>query len=66
MKVVRTVLLALLFSLIVGLTIGTMIRKRMEQPTVYLGGVSAEARPFDVRYACALVLDARHDEEQVG
>jgi hypothetical protein len=70
MKVLRTVLLALLFSLLVGLTIGTVLRQRMEAPTIYLGSLgeesSAEPCPFDVRYSGAMVLDARHDEEQVG
>ena len=64
MKVVRTVLLALLFSLFVGLVIGTVLRQRMEKPKIYLG--SAESCPFDVGDTGAMVLDAGHDEEQVG
>jgi hypothetical protein len=70
MKVVRTVLLALLFSLLVGFAIGTVLRQRMEAPTIYLGsswlGGSAEPRPLDVGHAGAVVLHARHDEEQIG
>lgn len=70
MKVVRTVLFALLFSLLVGFAIGTVLRKRMEEPTIYLGSSpperSAEPFPFDVGYPGAVVLDPSHDEEQVG
>ena len=64
MKFVRTVLLALLFSLFVGLVIGTVLRQRMEKPTIYLG--STESSPFDIGDSRALVLHAGHDKEQVG
>ncbi len=70
MKVVRTVLLALLFSLLVGFAIGTLLRQRMEEPTIYLGSLgwerSTEPRPLDVGHACAVVLHPGHDEEQIG
>ena len=70
MKVVRTVLLALLFSLLVGFAIGTVLRQRMEKPTIYLGSrgpeASAEAGPLDVGHTRAPVLHPGHDEEQVG
>ena len=37
MKFVKGVLLALLFSLLVGLVIGTALRMRLERPTHYIG-----------------------------
>ena len=64
MKVVRTILLAMLFSLLVGFTIGTVLRQRMEAPTIYLG--SAETRPLHVGDAGAAVFHPGHDEEQIG
>ena len=72
MKVMRTVLLALLFSLLAGLMIGTALRQRMEAPTVYIGksrasgsGASAEAGPLHVGNALPTILHAGHHEEQV-
>ena len=66
-KLVKTVLLALLGSLLVGLAIGTALRLRMEKPVVYIGDArrSVAAPPLDVGYAGASVLDARHHEQQV-
>ena len=37
MKFVKGVLLALLFSLLVGLVIGTVLRMRLERPIHYIG-----------------------------
>ena len=37
MKLLKGVLLALLFSLLVGLAIGTAVRLRLERPTDYIG-----------------------------
>jgi hypothetical protein len=62
---IKRVLLALLFSLIFGLAIGTLIRLRLERATVYMGS-AAPGFPFDVGDAGAPVLDPREDEEQVG
>lgn len=41
MKLLRTVGLALLLSLLLGLVIGTAIRLRLEKPTVYIGAMQA-------------------------
>jgi hypothetical protein len=35
-RLLRTVLLALLISFLVGLAIGTLLRRRLERPTFYL------------------------------
>ena len=37
MKLVKRVLLALLFSLLVGFAIGTLLRWRLERPVHYIG-----------------------------
>ena len=67
-KLVRTVLLALLFSLLLGFAVGTVLRMRFERPTVYIGarGPSLPADPLHIGDAGPAILDARHDEEQVG
>ena len=65
MKVLRSVLLALLFSLIVGFLIGLVLRSRLDRRVEYIGSV-APARPLHVGDAGAPVLDARHHEEQIG
>jgi hypothetical protein len=64
MKAIRGVLLALLFSLLVGFLIGLVLRSRLERPREYIGSV-APARPLDVGHARAPVLDARQHEEQI-
>ena len=65
MKLVRSVLLALLFSLIVGFLIGLVIRSRLERRTEYIGSV-APAGPLHVGDARAPILDARHHEQKIG
>ena len=65
MKWIRGVLLALLFSLLVGFLIGLVLRSRLERRPQYIGLV-APARPLHVGDAGAPVLDARHHEEQIG
>ena len=65
MKVLRSVLLALLFSLVVGFLIGLVLRSRLERRVEYIGSV-APAGPLHVGDAGAAILDARHHEEQVG
>lgn len=64
-KVVRSVLLALLASLIFGFLIGLVLRARLERRVEYIGLV-APAGPLHVGDARAPVLDARHHEEQIG
>jgi hypothetical protein len=67
MRWLRTFLLALLFSLLVGFAIGTLLRLRLERPTRYIGvTLPLAALPFDVCDAGAPVLDPRHHEEQIG
>ena len=75
MKMLRTILLALLFSLLAGFMIGMALRERMEAPTIYLGksadaesrprAASAQPGPLHIGNALATVLDTRHHEEQV-
>lgn len=77
-KILRTVLFALLFSLLLGFALGTVIRMRFERPTIYIGardadrgsatprGASLPADPLQIGDACPAILDAGHDEEQVG
>ena len=61
----KGVLLALLFSLVLGLAIGTALRLRLERGVYYLGSAIAP-HPLDVGDTRPSVLDTRHDEEQVG
>ena len=61
----KGVLLALLFSLVLGLAIGTALRMRLERGVYYLGSAIAP-HPLDVGDTRPSVLDTRHDEEQVG
>ena len=63
--------LALLFSLLVGLAIGTVLRLRLERPITYIGQASPSAAPLaslplDVGAAGAVVFDAGQHEQQVG
>jgi hypothetical protein len=64
MKILRRVLLALLFSLLLGLAIGTLLRLSIGRPVTYIGS-AATTRPLDIGLALASVLDPRHHEEQV-
>jgi hypothetical protein len=64
-KLLKGVLLALLFSLALGLAIGTVLRLRLEQGVYYLGSATAP-HPLDVSDTRPSVLDTRHDEEQIG
>ena len=41
MKLLRTIGLALLLSLLVGMLIGTAIRLRLEKPVTYIGALPA-------------------------
>lgn len=67
MKWIRTVLVALLLSLVTGLVIGTIIRLRLEKPTRYIGavGLPIPTHPGDVGHPAPPVLDPRQGEEQV-
>ena len=64
MRLLRTLLVAMLLSLAVGLAIGTWLRMRLEQPVQYIG--LAGALPLDVADARAPVLDPRHHEQQIA
>jgi hypothetical protein len=64
MKMLRRVLLALLFSLLLGLAIGTLLRFYVGRPVTYIGS-AATTRPLDFGLTLAPVLDPRHHEEQV-
>jgi hypothetical protein len=66
-RVLRTFLIALAFSLLLGLVIGTVIRLRMERPTTYIGqALPLAPLPLDVGDARARVLDPSHHEQQIG
>ena len=65
MKLLKGVLLALLFSLALGLAIGTVLRLRAEQSVYYLGSAIAP-HPLDIGDTRPSILDARHYEEQIG
>ena len=45
MRIARSVLLALLFSLLFGLAVGTWLRVRLEQTPVYIGAVASDRGP---------------------
>jgi len=64
-KLLKSVLLALLFSLFVGLALGTLLRLRLERSVYYLGSATAPA-PLDVGDTRPPILDTRHHEEQIG
>jgi hypothetical protein len=76
-KILRSILLALLLSFLVGLAIGTLLRRRAERPVRYIGAISVEAGPaascsaaapgpLDVADVRPLVLGAGEHEEQIG
>ena len=65
MELLKGVLLALLFSLVLGLAIGTALRLRLERDVYYLGSATAP-HPLDVGDTRPSVLDTRHHEEQIG
>lgn len=65
MKLIRSVLFALLASLIFGFLIGLLLRARLEKRVEYIGLV-APAGPLHVCDAGATVLDPGHHEEQIG
>lgn len=65
MRVLRSVLLALLVSVLVGFAIGTALRLRLERPEYYIGS-AVPTDPFDIGKLRSRVLDAGHHEQQVG
>ena len=65
MKLLKGMLLALLFSLVLGLAIGTALRLRAEKSVYYLGSAIAP-HPLDVGDTRPSILDTRHHEEQIG
>jgi len=64
-KLLKGVLLALLFSLVFGFAIGTALRWRLEKSAYYLGSATAP-HPLDVSNTRSSILDTRHYEEQIG
>ena len=60
----KGMLLALLFSLVLGLAIGTALRLRMERSVYYLGSATAP-HPLDIGDTRPSILDTRHYEEQI-
>jgi hypothetical protein len=72
MTFLRSLLLALLFSLLLGLVIGTWLRLRMERPVRYFVTTDAvpdrsgvAASPLDLGDAAAVIVEAREHEEQI-
>jgi hypothetical protein len=70
-KLLRGIGLALLLSLLFGLAVGTLLRRRAEQPVRYIGlapsGRSApSAFPLHVAAVSPGVLQPGEHEEQVG
>jgi hypothetical protein len=65
MKLLKSVLLALLFSLLLGLSIGTVLRLHIERSVYYIGSAIAP-QPLDVGDTRPPVLDTRHHKEQIG
>jgi hypothetical protein len=65
MRLLKSALLALFLSLLLGLAIGTLLRLRLERSVYYLGSAVAP-QPLDVGDTGPSVLDARHHEEQIG
>ena len=65
MSWLKRIALALLFALLLGMAIGTVLRIRMERPKSYIGSV-APRLPLDVGLARAAVLDPRQHEQQIG
>ena len=61
----KRIALALLFSLLLGMAIGSVLRIRMERPKIYIGSV-APRRALAVGHARAPVRDPGHHEQQVG
>ena len=62
----RLVLFLLLVELVIAAALGTRVRRQLEQPVTYLGGLFVAPQPLDVGEAGAAVLDAREHEQQVG
>jgi hypothetical protein len=71
-KALRVIVWALLGALLFGLLVGTIIRKRMEEPVRYIGASDPAPRsvptsvPFDVADPGPGVLEPSPHEEQVG
>ena len=65
MSLLKRIALALLFSLLIGMLIGSVLRIRLERPTSYIGSV-APRLPLRVGHARAPVLDPGQHEQQVG
>ncbi len=65
MKFLKGMLLALLFSLVLGLAIGTALRLCAERSVYYLGSAIAPL-PLDVGDTRPSILDTRHYKEQIG
>jgi hypothetical protein len=61
----KRIALALLFSLLLGIAIGTVLRIRMERPKIYIGSV-APRLPLAVGHARAPILDPGQHEQQIG
>jgi hypothetical protein len=70
-RLLRALFWSLLLSLLFGLVVGTLIRRRIEQPRYYIGAIeevrsATPAPPLHVPDSRAPVLDAGHHEEQIG
>ena len=64
MKILRSILVALLLSLIFGLLAGFALQLRMRRAPVYIGSALAPD-PLHVAAARSAILDPRHHEQQI-
>ena len=73
-RVLRTIFWALLFAFAVGFVIGTFLRREIDRPVRYIGGLEEPTRRVSVRPvqpgnivdALPCILVPSHHEEQVG
>ena len=68
MKLLRGIGLALLLSLLFGLAVGTLLRRRAEQPVRYIGLAPSAPSAFPLHVAAAApgVFQPGEHKEQVG
>lgn len=74
-RILRAVLLAIFVAFLLGLVVGTLLRRQLDRPVRYMSArpefasfasVAGTADPGDIRYALPRVLVTGDHEEQVG
>jgi len=73
LRLLRTLLIAILVAFAFGLVVGTLLRRQLDRPVRYMGGrvqaaesVACAPHPGHVRHASPGVLVASQHEEQIG